>query len=57
MVNIPKQTYENNDIEVTIDNLNRLWFIEKHIEEQLGLKNISSIANKYDKIYKKQRYE
>ena len=57
MVNIPKQTYENNDIEVTIDNLNRLWFIEKHIEEQLGLKNISSIANKYDKIYKKHRYE
>ena len=57
MVNIPKQTYENNDIEVTIDNLNRLWFIEKHIEEQLDLKNISSIANKYDKIYKKHRYE
>ena len=57
MVNIPKQTYENNDIEVTIDNLNRLWFIEKHIEEQLDLKNISSIANKYDKIYEKHRYE
>ena len=46
MVNITKETYENNDIEVITDNLNRLWLNEKHIEEQLGLKNISSITNK-----------
>ena len=57
MVNITKEAYKNNDIEVIIDNLNRLWLNEKHIEEQLGLKNISSITNKYDKIYKKHRYE
>ena len=55
MVNITKQTYENNDIEVITDNLNILWLNEKHIEEQLCLKNISSITNKYDKIYKKRR--
>ena len=53
MVNITKETYENNDIEVITDNLNRLWLNEKHIEEQLGLKNISSITNKYDEEYKK----
>ena len=57
MVNITKETYENNDIEVITDNLNRLWLNEKHIEEQLGLKNISSITNKYNKEYKKFRYK
>ena len=57
MVNITKETYENNDIEVITDNLNRLWLNEKHIEEQLGHKNLSSITNKYDKIYKKRRCE
>ena len=53
---LPKK-HENNDIEVITDNLNRLWLNEKHIEEQLGLKNISSITNKYNKEYKKCRYE
>ena len=53
MVNITKETYENNDIEVITDNLSRLWLNEKHIEEQLGHKNLSSITKKYDKIYKK----
>ena len=57
MVNITKQTYENNDIEVITDNLNRLWLNEKHIEEQLGHKSLSSITNKYGKIYKKYRCE
>ena len=52
MVNVTKETYENNDIEVITDNLNRLWLNEKHIDEQLGLKNISSITNKYNKEYK-----
>ena len=46
MVNITKETYENNDIEVITDNLNRLWLNEKHIEKQLGLKYISSTTNK-----------
>ena len=57
MVNITKETYENNDIEVITDNLNRLWLNEKYIEEQLGLENISSITNKYGKEYKKCRCE
>ena len=57
MVNITKEIYENNDIEVITDNRNRLWLNEKHIEEQLGHKNLSSITNKYDKIYKKRRCE
>ena len=55
MANITKETYENNDIEVITDNLNKLWLNEKHIEEQLGLINISS--NKYDEENKKYRYE
>ena len=57
MVNITKETYENNDIEVITDNLNRLWLNQKHIEEQLGLKNISSITNKYYEEYKKCKCE
>ena len=36
---------------------NPLWLNEKHIEEQLGHKNLLAITNKYDKIYKKHRYE
>ena len=36
---------------------NTLWLNEKHIEEQLGHKNVPAITKKYDKIYKKHRYE
>ena len=57
MINITKKTFENNDIEVIIDGVNTLWLNEKHIEEQLGHKNLPAITNKYDKIYKKYRYE
>ena len=57
MVNITKEAYENKGIQVITDNLNRLWLNEKHIEEQLGHKNLSSITNKYDKIYKKHTCE
>ena len=47
MVNITKEkTYENNDIEVITDRFGKLWLNEKHIEEQLGSKNMSSITNK-----------
>ena len=57
MIDITKETLENNDIEVIIDSVNTLWLNEKHIEEQLGHKNLQVITNKYDKIYTKSRYE
>ena len=57
MVNITKETLENNDIEVIVDSVNALWLNEKNIEEKLGHKNLPVITNKYDKIYKKRRYD
>ena len=57
MINITKKTFENNDIEVIIDGVNTLRLNEKHTEEQLGHKNLPGITKKYDKIYKKHRYE
>ena len=57
MINNTKKTLENNDIEVKVDSVNALWLNEKNIEEKLGHKNLPIITNKYDKIYKKRRYE
>ena len=57
MVDIGKETCENNDIEVIVDGFGTLWLNEKHIEEKLGHKNLPVITNKYDPVYKKQRYE
>ena len=57
MVNITKETLENNDIEVIVDSVNALWLNEKNIEEKLGHKNLPVITNKYNKIYKKRRCE
>ena len=39
MVNITKETLENNGIEVIVDSVNALWLNERHIEKQLGRKN------------------
>ena len=55
MIDITKETLENNDIEVIIDGVNILWLNKKHIE--LGHNNLSAVTNKYDKIYQKHRYE
>ena len=55
--NTNEETLENNDIEVIVDSVNALWLNEKNIEEKLGHKNLPVITNKYDKIYKKNRYE
>ena len=55
MINITKETLENNGIEVIVDSVNTLWLNEKNIEEKLGHKNLPVITNKYDKIYKKRR--
>ena len=57
MFNITKETLENNGIEVIVDSDNALRLNEKNIEEKLGHKNVPVITNKYDKIYKKSRYE
>ena len=46
MVNITKETYENNEIEVIIDKFGKLWLHEKHIQEQLGLKKLPALTNK-----------
>ena len=55
MVDISKETCENNDIEVVVDGIGTLWLNEKHIEEKLGHKNLPVITNKYDPVYKKHR--
>ena len=57
MFNITKKTLENNGIEVIVDSVNALWLNEKNIEEKLGHKNLPAISDKYDKIYKKCKYE
>ena len=57
MVDIGKEPYENNNIEVIVDGIGKLWLNEKHIEEKLGHKNLPVITNKYDQVYKKHRYE
>ena len=55
MVNIIKETLENNDVEVIADSVNALWLNEKNIEEKLGHKNLPVVTNKYNKIYKKKQ--
>ena len=57
MVNIDKETYENNDIQAIVDGNNTLWLNEKNIEEKLGHKNLPGITNKHGQMYKKHRYE
>ena len=52
-----QKTYENNDIEVTVNGISTLWVNEKHVEGKLGHKNLPVITNKYDPVYKKRRYE
>ena len=57
MFNITEETLEDNDIEAIVNSVNALWLNEKNIEEKLSHKNLPVITNKYDKIYKKNRYE
>ena len=44
MIDITKETLENNDREVIVDVVNSLWLNEIHIEEQLGYKNLPAIT-------------
>ena len=57
MANITKEKYENNGIEVITDEFGKLWLNERHVQEQLGLKNLPALTNKYPEKYKKQRSE
>ena len=54
MVNVTKETYEANCIEVITDKLGELWLNERHVQQQLGHKNLPSLANMVKK-YKKCR--
>ena len=42
MVNITKEMYEHNGIEVITDNLNILWLNERYVQQQLGHKKFTS---------------
>ena len=57
MVNITKERYENNGIEVITYNRNTLWINEKDVQQQLGHKNLVEVTNKCSKEYRKCRYE
>ena len=54
---IDTKTYENNDIEATVDNIGMLRLNQKLIQEKLSHKNLSAITNKYNEVYKKHRHE
>ena len=56
MVNITKETYENNSIEVITDEFGKLWLNERHVQEQLGHKNLPALTNKYDEKNKNCRF-
>ena len=57
MVNVTKEMYENNDIEVITDNLNTLWLNERHVQKQLGDKKFTSSYKQYVEEYRNCRYE
>ena len=57
MVNITKEEYEVSSIEVITDKLGELWLNERHVQQQLGHKNLPALTNKYDEGYKKCRCE
>ena len=46
MVNITKETHENDNIEVRVDSVNALWLNERHIGEQLRHKHLPAVTSK-----------
>ena len=52
MANITKDTYEANGLEVIADEFGKLWWNERHVQNQLGFKNLPARTNRYDKEYK-----
>ena len=57
MANITRETYEANGIEVITDEFGKLWLNERHVEKQLGHKNLPALTNQYSKEHKKHRSE
>ena len=57
MVNITKETYESNGMQIMTDKLGKLWLNERHVQQKLGLKNVPALTNQYPKEYKNQRSE
>ena len=55
MANITKEKYENSGIEVITDESDKLLLNERHVQEQLRLKKLPALTNKYDKEYKKTK--
>ena len=43
MVNITKEKYENNGIEVITDKFGELWLNERHVQQQLEVKNLPAL--------------
>ena len=52
MVNINRETYENNNIEAIVDGIGKLWLSEKHVEENLGHKNLPVLQKNMTKYIK-----
>ena len=57
MANITRETYEANGIEVITDEFGKLWSNERHVQKQLGHKNLPALTNQYPKEYIKHRSE
>ena len=57
MVKVIKERYEANGIELITDEFSKLWLNERHVQEQLGLKNLPALTNKHDEKHKKRRSE
>ena len=51
MAIITRETYEANDREVMTDEFGKLWLNERHVEKQLGHKNLPALTNQYPKEY------
>ena len=42
---IISKSYENNGIEVITDKFGELWLNERHVQQQLELKNLPALTN------------
>ena len=54
MVNITRETYEANGIEVITDKRRELWLRERYVQQQLGLKNLPALKKNMIRKIKKQ---